>query len=314
MRGLIRVQAIRADFTQITAFKSLPGKRATTKGGHPLKTRSAISLLGVCVSAAAGFALLFAKSTGGASSALAKVVEVNRKTVVVELFTSEGCSSCPPADRLLSSLAIRQPIEGAEIIPLSEHVDYWNRLGWTDPFSSALFSDRQRSYARWLKTEPYTPQMVINGASSVVGSDQARALAAISGEISAPNLAVSIVPVESGNPAPKDSLSFSITVKDLSRLELRGKADVVLAITEDDLESKVGSGENSGRHLAHSGVVRILKTVSAFDLQGDTRVHVQPEITVSSAWKRRDLRAVVFVQHELSGRILGAAATPAADL
>src|SRR4051794_37883402 len=96
--------------------------------------------------------------------------------IVVELFTSEGCESCPPADVLLQQLASTQPVAGAQIIPLSLHVDYWDQLGWKDRFSSALLTNRQRTYgARFNIDSVYTPQIVVDGRSELVGSDGAAA-------------------------------------------------------------------------------------------------------------------------------------------
>src|SRR6188472_2787151 len=95
--------------------------------------------------------------------------------VVIELFTSEGCSSCPPADRVLAQLA-ESGLDGIPIIALSEHVDYWNRLGWKDPFSAARFTDRQQQYADVLRSDVYTPQMVVDGRRQLVGSDRASAV------------------------------------------------------------------------------------------------------------------------------------------
>ncbi|MEP6918890.1 MAG: DUF1223 domain-containing protein, partial [Acidobacteriota bacterium] len=103
-----------------------------------------------------------------------------RTPILVELFTSEGCSSCPPAEALLTQLLSGQPVAGAEIIPLEFHVDYWDRLGWKDPFSSAAFTSRQGIYTAAFATDGnYTPQMVVDGAAQLVGSDRVKALDAI---------------------------------------------------------------------------------------------------------------------------------------
>jgi hypothetical protein len=111
-----------------------------------------------------------------ASRSLAQ--KAGRTPVLVELFTSEGCDTCPPADKYLQRLLQEQPIEGVEIIAMAEHVDYWNRLGWTDPFSSALFSKRQKDYASFFKNDSvYTPQMIVNGTREFRGKDGMAALA-----------------------------------------------------------------------------------------------------------------------------------------
>src|SRR5579862_6665278 len=138
---------------------------------------------------------------------------VSRTPVVVELFTSEGCSDCPPADRVLSWLAKSQPVRDVEIIPLSEHVDYWNHWGWSDPYSSSAFSNRQRNYAIDLRGEIYTPQMIVGGTVEFVGSDANRALKAITNESHASKVTVNIRPTSSTTAAEKNLVSFSVRVE-----------------------------------------------------------------------------------------------------
>jgi hypothetical protein len=227
--------------------------------------------------------------------------------VIVELFTSEGCSSCPPADQTLSWLKERQPIEGVEVIPLSEHVDYWNRLGWTDPYSSAAFSDRQQQYAAALKSEAYTPQMVVNGKVTFVGSDRKRALETVSSELMIPRATVTIEPIGPEKSSEENSASFSMKYQDLSRLGKGGKAVMLLAVTEDNLQSIVRSGENSGRTLTHIGVVRELRSIGTLDIEQGSVFQVQTEVKISKAWKRKDLRAIAFVQLQSNHSIVGAA-------
>jgi len=171
-----------------------------------------------------------------------------RTPVVVELFTSEGCSSCPPADLLLTRLSEKQSIVGVEIIALSEHVDYWNRLGWRDPFSSAELTARQQRYAEVFGTDRvYTPQMVVDGRTEFVGSDAARADRVIADAARQPKAAVRLSLAQG---------RLQIRVAPLPR---RGvSADVLLAITENSLESNVSRGENAGRRLRHIAVVRRL--------------------------------------------------------
>src|SRR5262245_55537745 len=128
--------------------------------------------------------VLAAHHSGGVPQERAKSGE--RVPVIVELFTSEGCSSCPPADEALRRLASTQPVPGVEIVAMSEHVDYWNSLGWTDPFSSAQFSQRQDEYAKAFGLDGiYTPQMVVDGREEFVGNDVGKAGRAIAGAAAA---------------------------------------------------------------------------------------------------------------------------------
>jgi len=210
-------------------------------------------------------------------------LEVRRKAVVVELFTSEGCSSCPPADALLSRLKQQGQLHGVEIIPLGFHVDYWNYLGWKDRFSSHAYSQRQEQYAYAFSISgPYTPQMVIDGQKEFVGSDSSRAGDAIADEAARPQTAdVQLAWAEPGK------LQVHVTAPASVAGEVR------LAITEDNLVSNVGSGENGGRTLRHAAVVREFRTLGKL-----TNGEFKTEEAVSNAkdWKLNDLRYVVFVQ------------------
>jgi len=211
--------------------------------------------------------------------------------VVVELFTSEGCSSCPPADLLLTKLENMQPIAGAHIIALSEHVDYWDTLGWRDPFSSLQFSLRQQEYSDMFHdVGPYTPQMVIDGVTGFIGSDAGRAMETIAKAARAPKTAVSIA-----------SAAGRVSIKAAG---VTSPADVLLAITESGLLSNVSAGENQGRRLTHTAVVRSLRVV------GKTRSHEPFEADVAAhpgkSWKLDMLRAVVILQDRSKHKILGA--------
>jgi hypothetical protein len=224
---------------------------------------------------------------------------VAKKTVVVELFTSEGCSSCPPADELLPHLRQEPNANGAEVIPLGFHVDYWDSSSWRDRFSSAAYSRRQEDYARRFRIEgPYTPQLVVNGEDQFVGSSTGRAHEAIA---------------EAGTEAPAAQVDISSAGQGTVELKITSPqpADVMLAVTEDNLVTKVGGGENGGRTLHHAAVVREFRQVGQIKngaFSGAVPLTIKPE------WKRKDLRVVVFVQDGGSGKILGAASRPLESL
>ena len=171
---------------------------------------------------------------------------------VIELFTSEGCSSCPPADRLLLDLAAR---DDARLFPLAFHVDYWNRLGWTDPFSDAAYSERQRAYARAVGSgRVYTPQMIVNGEDEFVGSRRVTAERAIQRALDVPALAT--VDLQ----ATVDGSSVRI---DYAVMDAPSAAVLHLALVQTQAEQTVPRGENAGRTLRHANVVRVFETVPA---------------------------------------------------
>jgi len=222
--------------------------------------------------------------------------------VLVELFTSEGCSSCPPADKLLIDLDQGGAKNGVMLITLSEHVDYWNRFGWKDPFSSAQFSQRQEEYSRALKFEDvYTPQMIVDGKSAFVGSQRKTALEAIEKAAGAPKANV-LLTVEA---ATGGSASVTVKIDSIPEISRGDKADVVLAVAESGLLSKVSRGENAGREIAHTAVTRKLVKIGTVDGSSFT---AQPNLKVDTGWKRSATKVVVFLQERNSRRVLGAAA------
>jgi len=235
-----------------------------------------------------------------------------RRAVLVELFTSEGCSSCPPADDLLIKLEKSQPVDDAEIIALSEHVDYWNRLGWTDPFSSSEFSERQSLYARVFRNDSiYTPQMVVDGHLEFVGSNSSKAHNAISKAAKNPKANIQIAQTQSKEASNKTAIQLNIHIQDLPAITSGDRAEILLAITEGGLQSSVSRGENAGRKIIHTAVVRKLDhigTVDASKIAFDKLATAE----IESGWSRDQLRVVVFVQERESRRVIGAAAIPVA--
>lgn len=234
--------------------------------------------------------------------------DTSKKTpVVVELFTSEGCSDCPPADALLARLQQAQPVSGADVIILEEHVDYWDHQGWADPFSSSDFTRRQNDYAEAFRIYSiYTPQMVVDGRTEFVGSRDGAARQAIAEAARSPKVAVHLR--VAGN--DKSGVPLEVRIEKLVGATNGNRAEVFMAITENHLHSDVGAGENSGRKLDHNGVVRRLERIGNADPQAVEAFTGQPVVKLSSHWNRSNLRAVVFVQEKSSRHILGAAEIP----
>jgi hypothetical protein len=233
-----------------------------------------------------------------------------RTPVVVELFTSEGCSSCPQADNLLSRLAEQQPIENAEVIALEEHVDYWNELGWVDPFSSHEWTARQNAYAEVLGNgNAYTPQMVVDGKTEFVGSQSRKAWQAVQQAATQQKARMTL---RAGNSPDFGTENLSVTIAKLPETADRDKAEVWLAITETGLHSAVKHGENAGEDLHHAAVVRSIRKIGEAKAGDETSFSGGTTVSLPSEWKRENLHAVVFVQEKKGRRILGAAAVSVA--
>jgi hypothetical protein len=216
---------------------------------------------------------------------------------LVELFTSEGCSSCPPADRLLTSLHKTQPFSGVTIVSLAFHVEYWDNLGWKDPFGDKRNSLRQRAYAGLLKEKGvYTPQMVVNGVRGFVGSDRRRAQAALQESATRPagRLTIKVDPKASG-------ATRAIVVN--GPIE-SGEGHVLwVAIAEDGLSSKVTRGENQGKMLSHQAVVRAFTRYDISSTEGSSEAY-SAELPWSDKWNQKHCRVVAAVQSEKTGAIL----------
>ncbi|MCC3159751.1 DUF1223 domain-containing protein [Hymenobacter sp. 15J16-1T3B] len=222
-----------------------------------------------------------------------------RVPVVVELFTSEGCSSCPAADEVLRELARTQPVPGVEVLALGQHVDYWNRLGWKDAFSAPQFTERQRDYARHFGTNSYTPQAVVNGRYELVGSQRSRLLATITQAAQEAPATVALTRTAGHLQVRVDQLPAGTAA-----------ATVLLALTETGLSSLVGRGENAGRLLRHAAVVRTLRPLGPVGPDG--RFTATVPLTLAAGWQPAQLQAVVLVQEEASRRIVGAGWLPLA--
>jgi hypothetical protein len=221
-----------------------------------------------------------------------------RVPVVVELFTSEGCSSCPPADAVLSKLAKEQPVAGVEIIPLGMHVTYWDQLGWRDPASLAMATERQQDYGRIFGEDRiYTPQAVVDGHEELIGSAEAGIRQAVIKAARQPHGPVSVTARIDG-----DSLKAEATIGLPPGLE--PKLTARMLITEDGLTSIVKRGENGGRTLHHDAVVR---AIFGGDLKAGRLLGFSASL--NPAWRRDHLHVIVLVEDKSAHRIVGAGQT-----
>lgn len=212
---------------------------------------------------------------------------------VVELFTSEGCSSCPPAERVLGELARAAERDGRPVFTLAFHVDYWDGLGWADRFSDPAFSRRQEQYAKALKlSDIYTPQMVVNGTVQFVGSDRKAADRAIAAALAKAQSAPVVLNV-SGN--KRDGYRVNTVVKGADPGTV-----VNVAVVEQGLSTAVKSGENGGRRLDEPSVVRWFKSAPLAEGK-EIVVPSLPEVRAQNA------SVIVYVQRPENGMVLGAA-------
>lgn len=232
----------------------------------------------------------------GASQAQAPATT---NAVLVELFTSEGCSSCPPADALLQKLDGKATAAGQTVVALSEHVTYWNQLGWSDPFSQQKFTDRQNSYGERFDNEVYTPQMVVNGDQQVLGSDGPAILKALATQSAPSNMNIKIMS------ATPDGKMLSVTFVVSGELPRQG-VDIMAAVTENRVSSAVNRGENSGRTLTHVAVVRSMTKVATLK-EGATQT---VKVPLGNAPAGTPHHLVMFAQTAGLGKVVGVATLP----
>jgi hypothetical protein len=224
------------------------------------------------------------------------------RPVVVELFTSEGCSSCPPADALLEKLDSTQPVPGVQLIVLSEHVDYWDHDGWKDPNSSAAFTERQQDYVRALKLPtPYTPQLIVDGFSEVHANDPQEVDKVFQEAVATPKLAVRIgdISVDAGSPV------ILKTRVEADENVAKHDADVYVAVALNRVESQVLHGENGGRHLTHVAVVTQITKIGK--LQKGKNFGEDVTLKLKPGTDPKNVRLIAFVQESGPGKLLGAA-------
>ncbi len=233
--------------------------------------------------------------------------------IVVEMFTSQGCASCPPADHLLAKLGQDPNLGGVKVIPLGFHVDYWNHQGWFDPFSSAAWSKRQVAYDKTLfrSDNIYTPQLVVNGRTECVGSKEPEVASLISAALANPPAGeVTVSAPEKPLPATGGGKSRVVVSARLLRPVSHG-LEVWVALTENNLTTAVRGGENASMTLHDDHVVRQL--VKAFNLKetAGSEKSDKVELTIDPTWKG-PFEVVAFLQDPKTLNIEGAAERPLA--
>jgi hypothetical protein len=227
----------------------------------------------------------------------------NSTPVLVELFTSEGCSSCPPADRLLQDLDRTQPVSGAQLIVLSEHVDYWNHIGWADPYSSRFLSDRQSAYSDHFRLgSVYTPQMVVDGTTEFVGNDSRLASQACEKARGAEKIPVRISAASLEDPG---MLQAHVEIDPLPESFKARKAEVYVVVALNHAESQVLRGENEGRRLTHVAVVQSLTRIGSMEKGKSFGQDVR--IKLDRRTDSANLRVIAFAQESGPGPVLGSA-------
>ncbi len=247
--------------------------------------------------------LVVAANIGDTQQHGAAATSPRSNAVLVELFTSEGCSSCPPADELLRQVSGRNTREGQRIVGISEHVSYWDQLGWRDPYSSDRYTRRQSDYSvRFGLDSVYTPQMIVNGREQFVGSDRHALEAAFSAESQRPQIELHIL---SANVTGK-AITFTYAA---ARLPANISLELIAVLVDDSDRSQVLRGENSGRTLIHTSVARALARLGDLgETEGKSVSLPLPTSFIANASGGHHL--VLFAQQPGPGPVWGIDARP----
>lgn len=246
-----------------------------------------------------GLTLLLALATRGS------LAQPPRVPVLVELYTSEGCSSCPPADAFLEALLRDQPVANAQIIPIGFHVDYFNSLGWKDGFSSAVFTARQQSYLPVFGDDKlYTPQIIVDGHDLIEGTAKDQVSRLIESAAARSHLPLSVTARVVADNRIRMTITLPASPPNAEKIQL------LAAITEDGLSTVVTRGENQGRTLHHMAVARALH---GFDSLGARGMEVVKVVPIGKGWGPKGLKAVIWLQGAKSRRIYGTAVAPVDD-
>jgi hypothetical protein len=241
-------------------------------------------------------------AVGGVCPTIQRAASTGQVATIVELYTSEGCDSCPPADRWFSTLKNRR-----DVVPLAFHVDYWDYIGWKDRFAQPAFSDRQRkAVARQGSRVTYTPQVMLDGRDTrppllaTFGSSFDSSVQAISKRIASTSLVLNAT-------RKGDSLGLEISAKTSIPAEWRN-AELQVAVTESELTSRVTAGENRGSTLTHDHVVRLMlpPVPLAQGIDIGNREIGNISIPLDAGWNRERLALVAFIQNRENGQILQA--------
>jgi hypothetical protein len=255
-----------------------------------MQNKALLLIIGL-LAGASGTALAASSSCAGKSG--------NFTTALLELYTSEGCSSCPPADQWLTGLR-SSGLTASQVVPLALHVDYWNDLGWEDPFSQKRFTLRQYALAKISKQRTvYTPQVILSGRDLPRWRNSAEtSIRRINAKPPRAHVALQL---------SRHANQVNVTA-DANAKDPRGQAEMYVALYENNLTGRIEAGENRGLTLRHDYVVRRLLGPTPLDKSG--AAHDAPQIVLDASWKQDDLGVAVFVQDRDSGEILQALALP----